>query len=439
VLSKRAGRKFLRKRRCYLIEWEGYQAEENTWEDESCLLGNFSLIDDFEKDLEKAFPDSHNLLLTGERIVLPDAFDPEKASFTAPPLSSKTNSSTLSNGKRAASDSPKGGSPRKSQRKTVSPELEYEIPEKLKSGWTTIKKGYGIEVVRNFLSSLNNSIVRAKKHTHELTPLSGTHSVFEGVSPPVYVVNTVDGDLFPRDFVYIDSMVFGDNVSPPDAAFLVRCECDGSSCSSLCHDNEENVYSAEGCIQIPQGIPVYECNDSCACSSSCHNRVVQRGRQVPLEIYKTKHKGWGVRSTQNISEGMFVEQYIGEVITNQQGNQRGKFYDKAGTTYLFDMDFGESVTYVIDSFLLGNASHFFNHSCSPNLSVYAVYSDSGDPNFHRLAFFANRPIKAGEELTIDYEGRIKGDDTSASSRAKPGKGTFKCHCSAKNCRKYIHE
>ena len=38
---------------------------------------------------------------------------------------------------------------------------------------------------------------------------------------------------------------------------------------------------------------IYECNELCNCDESCKTRVVQKGRQVSLEIFKTKNRGWG--------------------------------------------------------------------------------------------------------------------------------------------------
>ena len=45
---------------------------------------------------------------------------------------------------------------------------------------------------------------------------------------------------------------------------------------------------------------------------------------------------------------------------------------------------------------------WFFWQCDPNLSVYAVWANCMDPNMPRLAFFAQRDIHSGEELTFDY-------------------------------------
>lgn len=96
--------------------------------------------------------------------------------------------------------------------------------------------------------------------------------------------------------------------------------------------------------------------------------------------------------------------------------------------------------YTVDAAYYGNISHFVNHSvgtlrwvggweeqegplltlllfffsqCDPNLQVYNVFIDNLDERLPRIAFFATRTIRAGEELTFDYNmqgggGRVLG-------------------------------
>lgn len=39
---------------------------------------------------------------------------------------------------------------------------------------------------------------------------------------------------------------------------------------------------------------IYECNPNCPCGSHCKTRVVQKGRTIPLTIFKTVNCGWGM-------------------------------------------------------------------------------------------------------------------------------------------------
>lgn len=42
--------------------------------------------------------------------------------------------------------------------------------------------------------------------------------------------------------------------------------------------------------KLQEGNSVYECNDMCRCGKTCRNRILQKGVQVKLEVFKTKEK-----------------------------------------------------------------------------------------------------------------------------------------------------
>lgn len=66
---------------------------------------------------------------------------------------------------------------------------------------------------------------------------------------------------------------------------------------------------------------------------------------------------------EKIKKGSFVTEYVGEVITNEEAEQRGKVYDAEGRTYLFDLDYnGGDCPFTVDAARYGNVSHFMNHS-----------------------------------------------------------------------------
>ncbi|ORX45663.1 SET domain-containing protein [Hesseltinella vesiculosa] len=366
----------------YLIEWTGYQPEDNTWEAEENLMGNKGLIADFKEAYSKQHPHTkfHGDRSVGvRRLVLQGVYDPDT--------------------------------------KRHSPTFEQ-------------KHKYVIDSLFLFFFS--------RSQGHELIFDQHGNMTFKNVTPKVTVVNEIDDTSFPEQFVFIDKLVFSKRVSVPDPDFLIGCECQHSCLKTNneeCH--EEWTYDSRGKLKPGCTGPLYECNLACQCKASCPNRVVQRGRTVALEIFQTKSKGWGVRCKTKIMANSFVEEYLGEVITEAQGEARGTIYDRIGVSYLFDMDSavteGTTAKYVIDSYVCGNASHFFNHSCNPNLTVFGVYHDSGDPYFHRLAFFALRDIEAGEELTFDYLGShgLLPSNTHAQQR-------IECLCDDNACRGFIH-
>ncbi|CAO1326729.1 unnamed protein product [Diamesa serratosioi] len=83
--------------------------------------------------------------------------------------------------------------------------------------------------------------------------------------------------------------------------------------------------------------------------------------------------------------------------------------------------------YILDAKQCGNVGRYFNHSCQPNLFVQSVFVDSHDPRFPWVSFFASRTIKAGEELTWNYNYDVG---------SVPGKVLY-CKCGSKNCRTRI--
>nr|SIP62992.1 SET Domain Bifurcated 1 [Protopterus annectens] len=83
---------------------------------------------------------------------------------------------------------------------------------------------------------------------------------------------------------------------------------------------------------------------------------------------------------------------------------------RKSTRLFFD---GEESCYIIDAKLEGNLGRYLNHSCSPNLFVQNVFVDTHDLRFPWVAFFASKRIRAGTELTWDYNyevGSVEGKE-----------------------------
>ncbi|KAM3873200.1 histone-lysine N-methyltransferase SETDB1-B-like [Diretmus argenteus] len=97
--------------------------------------------------------------------------------------------------------------------------------------------------------------------------------------------------------------------------------------------------------------------------------------------------------------------------TGPQG-QPGGGGDNAhrNTRLFFD---GEESCYIIDAKLEGNLGRYLNHSCSPNLFGQNVFVDTHDLRFPWVALFASERIRAGTELTWDYNyevGSVEGKE-----------------------------
>src|SRR5947208_3852078 len=51
---------------------------------------------------------------------------------------------------------------------------------------------------------------------------------------------------------------------------------------------------------------IIECNDNCACGANCWNRVVQKGRTLPLEVFMTEKCGFGTLHTSSRLSGSLI-------------------------------------------------------------------------------------------------------------------------------------
>ncbi|XP_064155863.1 histone-lysine N-methyltransferase SUV39H1-A isoform X2 [Anguilla rostrata] len=267
----------------------------------------------------------------------------------------------------------------------------------------------------------------------------------------IFVRNDADLDGPPRDFTYGNNYRAGDGVSLTEVAAGCECsDCLGAPVGGCCAGAALHrfAYNERGQVRLRAGLPIYECNSRCRCGPDCPNRVVQRGIQYDLCIFKTPDgRGWGVRTMEHIRKNCFVMEYVGEIITTEEAERRGHIYDRQGATYLFDLDYVEDV-YTVDAAHYGNISHFVNHSCNPNLQVYNVFIDNLDERLPRIAFFSTRPIRAGEELTFDYKMQIDPVDAESTKMdsnfslagltGSPKKRIrVECKCGVESCRKYL--
>lgn len=247
-----------------------------------------------------------------------------------------------------------------------------------------------------------------RKRCRQLIKLKQWEEHINQVDKSKRLVVENDADLAgpPENFTYINQSIPGAGVEIPDEP-PIGCDCLACNCrSKTCCGMQGGLYAytVKKRLRVASGTPIYECNKACKCTSECSNRVVQHGRNTKLTIFRTSSGcGWGVKTEQRIQQGQFICQYVGEVITFEEAEKRGREYDANGLTYLFDLDFNSIENpYVVDAANLGNVSHFINHSCDPNLGVWAVWADCLDPNLPMLALFATRDIEVGEEICFDY-------------------------------------
>lgn len=190
-------------------------------------------------------------------------------------------------------------------------------------------------------------------------------------------------------------------------------------------------YCDENCLNRLQ---LFECNSTCCPfgKKDCGNRAFQmltaklcegtnNAFQKGWEIIKTKKKGYGLRTIRDYEPGELIIEYTGDVIDNEEIQRRLKNEYKHSKHYYF-LNLGAGL--VIDSGIRGSAARFVNHCCDPNSDV-EKWTVKGRP---RIGLFSNRKIKAGTELSYDYN--FRWFEKNSAQR---------CYCGADNCRGVIGE
>jgi uncharacterized protein len=137
----------------------------------------------------------------------------------------------------------------------------------------------------------------------------------------------------------------------------------------------------------------------------------------PYVVRNSGIHGRGVFATRTIRKGTTIIEYRGERTTWKIAQARpDSDPDNPHHTFIFELDDGR----VIDAAVRGNAARWINHSCAPNCDTYEEDS--------RVYIAARRTIRAGEELTYDYQ-------LSYDGRIGPRVvAAHVCRCGAPRCR-----
>ena len=136
-----------------------------------------------------------------------------------------------------------------------------------------------------------------------------------------------------------------------------------------------------------------------------------------IQVRRSGVHGKGVFAVQDIAEGETIIEYVGEVITWDEAQDRHP-HDPSDPNHTFYFHVDEDR--VIDALYGGNSSRWINHSCDPNCEA--------DEEGGRVFIKALRNIQAGEELNYDY-GLIIDEPYTKKLKAE-----YPCWCGAKNCR-----
>ena len=149
------------------------------------------------------------------------------------------------------------------------------------------------------------------------------------------------------------------------------------------------------------------------------NAVAQTGGAKPrisdahacfkMRLGRSKIHRWGVYAAEPIPAGRKVIEYTGERISRRETRRRA---DQSEFTYLFTLD----AYWTIDGAAGGSGAEYVNHSCDPNLISRILKG--------HIIYMSLRPIKAGEELTIDYRFDKKVEKVACACGTPKCRGTI---------------
>ncbi|XP_073507291.1 histone-lysine N-methyltransferase, H3 lysine-36 specific [Phyllobates terribilis] len=194
-----------------------------------------------------------------------------------------------------------------------------------------------------------------------------------------------------------------------DLSEIPRCNCKASDDNPCGQDSE--------CINR---MLLYECHPSvCPAGETCQNQAFSQREYPDVEIFRTLSRGWGLRSKSDIKKGEFVNEYVGEMIDEEECRARIRYAQEHDITnfYMLTLDKDR----VIDAGPKGNFARFMNHCCQPNCETQK-WTVNGDT---RVGLFALFDIKSGTELTFNYNLECLGN------------GKTVCKCGAPNCSGFL--
>ncbi|XP_031195211.1 histone-lysine N-methyltransferase NSD3 isoform X3 [Mastomys coucha] len=194
-----------------------------------------------------------------------------------------------------------------------------------------------------------------------------------------------------------------------DLSEIPRCNC---------KPGDENPCGLES--ECLNRMSQYECHPQvCPAGDRCQNQCFTKRLYPDSEIIKTERRGWGLRTKRSIKKGEFVNEYVGELIDEEECRLRIKRAHENSVTNFYMLTVTKDR--IIDAGPKGNYSRFMNHSCNPNCETQK-WTVNGDV---RVGLFALCDIPAGMELTFNYNLDCLGN------------GRTVCHCGADNCSGFL--
>lgn len=164
--------------------------------------------------------------------------------------------------------------------------------------------------------------------------------------------------------------------------FASNRECDPDLCA-CCHQTSledlNRRYSIPGAKEKCMNMPM----------------LLNKGKKMLLGNSQVC-SGYGLFVNEPVAKGEFICEYLGELISRDEGERRGLFNDISGCTYLFDLT---EDTY-IDAKSLASKMRYANHASHgmENSAAKIVYVNG----MSKIGLYALRGIEKGEEVLFNY-------------------------------------
>ncbi|XP_021260049.1 histone-lysine N-methyltransferase SETDB2-like [Numida meleagris] len=166
--------------------------------------------------------------------------------------------------------------------------------------------------------------------------------------------------------------------------------------------------------------------------------LVEAGQTNPAEMdsAECKRKNLSLRGVACGRSGVLNDKYVVKPSTkapqkvnckeeDRRQSKQGILCMEADSDRTLLKNANDENIYILDATKEGNVGRFLNHSCCPNLFAQSVFVETHNRSFPWVAFFTNRHVKAGTELTWDY-----GYEAGSMPETE-----ISCWCGVQKCRK----